>query len=280
MIQDIFPYQLKNAFCDSVPVLDDCLFSFLDGKVLLKNKPDGRKGLPSFKDLNLEIETINNLTLFLFTVDDVPVYLFQPKNINLAMSDHLQYCPVSDLSDIFPKWAYFAGITALHLEHWYSNNVYCGKCSSSMTKAQKQRALICQNCGHTIYPSIAPVVMVAVVNEDKLLLTKYSDRFLPQWVLISGFVEIGETLEEAAKREVFEETGVHIKNLKYFGSQPWGFSDSIIVGYIADLDGSDEINIDTKELAAAAWHRRSNLPKELTNISIAYEMMEALRVGS
>lgn len=141
-----------------------------------------------------------------------------------------------------------------------------------MTKAQKQRALICQNCGHTIYPSIAPVVMVAVVNEDKLLLTKYSDRFLPQWVLISGFVEIGETLEEAAKREVFEETGVHIKNLKYFGNQPWGFSDSIIVGYIADLDGSDEINIDTKELAAAAWHRRSNLPKELTNISIAYEL--------
>ena len=99
-------------------------------------------------------------------------------------------------------------------------------------------------------------------------------------MLISGFVETGETLEEAAKREVFEETGVYIKNLKYFGSQPWGFSDSIIVGYIAELDGSDDINIDTKELAAATWHRRSDLPKELTDISIAYEMMEALRVGN
>lgn len=67
MIQDIFPYQLKNAFCDSVPVLDDCLFSFRDGKVLLKVKPDGRKGLPSFKDLTLEMETVSNLALFLFT---------------------------------------------------------------------------------------------------------------------------------------------------------------------------------------------------------------------
>lgn len=129
-----------------------------------------------------------------------------------------------------------------------------------------------------VYPAIAPVVMVAVTNGDKLLMTKYADRPLFQWVLISGFVEIGETLEEAAKREVFEETGIRIKDLQYFGSQPWGFSNSIIVGYTAKLDGSDKIHLDTKELAMAAWHSRTDLPKELTDISITYEMIEALRI--
>lgn len=103
--------------------------------------------------------------------------------------------------------------------------------------------------------------------------------FLPQWVLIAGFVEIGETIEDAAKREVFEETGIRIKNLKYFGSQPWGFSGSVIMGFIAELDGSDTIHLDHKELADAVWHSRFQLPRELTDISITYEMIEALRLN-
>ena len=133
-------------------------------------------------------------------------------------------------------------------------------------------------CGNTVYPCIAPVVMVAVINGDKLLMTKYAGRSLPQWVLISGFVETGETLEEAAEREVFEETGIRIRDLQYFGSQPWGFSDSVIAGYTARLDGPDEIRLDRKELAEAEWHLRSRLPDELTDISIAHEMIESLRL--
>ena len=141
-----------------------------------------------------------------------------------------------------------------------------------------QRALVCPDCGNTVYPCIAPVVMVAVINGDKLLMTKYAGRSLPQWVLISGFAEIGKRLEEAAKREVFEETGIRIRDLQYFGSQPWGFSDSVIAGYTARLDGPDEIRLDRKELAEAEWHLRSRLPDELTDISIAHEMIESLRL--
>ena len=138
--------------------------------------------------------------------------------------------------------------------------------------------LHCPECGNTVYPGIAPVVMVAVTDGDRLLLTKYADRFLPQWVLISGFVEAGETLEEAAEREVYEETGIRIRDLQYFGSQPWGFSGSVIAGYTARLDGPDGIRLDRKELAAAEWHLRSRLPDELTDISIAHEMIESLRL--
>lgn len=120
--------------------------------------------------------------------------------------------------------------------------------------------------------------MVAVTDGDRLLMTKYGNRPLPQWVLVSGFVEAGETLEEAAEREVYEETGIRIRGLKYFGSQPWGFSGSVIAGYTAELDGSDQLRIDTGELSEAVWHPRSSLPKELTDISIAYEMIEAMRL--
>ena len=141
-----------------------------------------------------------------------------------------------------------------------------------------QRALACPECGNTVYPGIAPVVMVAVTDGDRLLMTKYADRSLPQWVLISGFVETGETLEEAAEREVYEETGIRIRDLRYFGSQPWGFSGSVIAGYTARLDGPDGIRLDRKELAAAEWHPRTGLPDGLTDISIAYEMIEALRL--
>lgn len=278
MIQDIFPHQLDHTFRHVSPVLDDFFLSFHNGMVLLRVREDGSKNLPSFKDLQQSIEEINDLVVFLFSVDDNSIYLVQSQDMVILEWNYLQYFPICDLCNIVPKWGYFAGVTALHLERWYEDNVYCGKCGDVMDRSEKERILICQNCGNVIYPHIAPVVMVAVINGDKLLMTKYADHFLTQWVLISGFVEIGETLEEAAKREVFEETGIHIKELKYFGSQPWGFSNSVIVGYIAKLDGSDEITIDSKELAAAKWHHRSNLPKELEDISITYEMIEALRI--
>lgn len=278
MIQDIFPSRLDHIFRNVVPTLEDCFFSFRNETVLLRIMEDGSRELPTFWDLQKPIEKIKDLTIFLFCVDDIPIYLLQPNDIIAVKGQYLRYFPVEDLNHILPEWAYFAGITALHLRNWYERNVYCGKCGEMMERNQKQRELTCRNCGNIVYPHIAPVVIVAVINEDRLLMTKYADRSLSQWVLISGFVEIGENLEEAAKREVFEETGIHIKDLKYFGSQPWGFSNSVIVGYIASLDGSDEIHLDKRELADAVWHPRSNLPKELTDISITYEMIEALRI--
>lgn len=278
MIQDIFPSRLEHTFRNLAPALEDCFFSFRNEKVLLRVREDGSRELPTFRDLQKPIEKIRDLTVFLFCVDDIPIYLLQPNDIVASEGQCLRYFPVESLNHILPEWVYFAGITALHLGHWYERNVYCGKCGDRMERNRNQRELTCHSCGSIVYPHIAPVVMVAVINEDRLLMTKYADRSLSQWVLISGFVEIGETLEEAAKREVFEETGIHIKDLKYFGSQPWGFSNSVIVGYIARLDGSDEIHLDKRELAVAEWHSRSNLPQELTDISIAYEMIEALRI--
>lgn len=277
MIQDISPYKLDNTYHETIPVSDDCFFPFGEMRCFYE-KEDGRMSLPSFRNLRRPVREMGSRAVFLFCMDTEPLYLLRLQEDVEPESRHLQYFPIEHLKHILPEWTYFAGITALHLGHWYEMNGYCGRCGSVMGRKKGQRTLVCPKCGNTIYPCIAPVVMVAVTNGDKLLMTKYADRPLPQWVLISGFVEIGETLEKAAEREVFEETGIHIRDLKYFGSQPWGFSDSVIVGYTARLDGSDEIHLDREELAEAKWHTRSGLPKELPDISIAYEMIESLRI--
>lgn len=279
MIQDIAPYRLHNEFQKIEPTPENCFFSFKEQKILLLSRQDGEYCLPTFRDLQQTLSDIADLVVYLFSIDDIPLYLVKSQDVLDLSGDRLEYAPIHMLTLAKPEWLYFAAATALHLGQWYAQNTYCGRCGSVMEHEPGQRAMICNSCGNIVYPKIAPVIMVAVVNGDKLLLTKYADRALPQWVLIAGFVEIGETIEDAAKREVFEETGIRIKNLKYFGSQPWGFSGSVIMGFIAELDGPDTIHLDHRELADAAWHSRFHLPRELEDVSITYEMMETLRLG-
>lgn len=279
MIQDISPYRLENTFQRINPAAENYFFSFSEQNVLLLSRKDGQLCLPTFRDLQQTLSDIEDLVVYLFSVDNTPLYLIKSQDLVTLNNGCLNYYPIHILAGLQPAWAYFAAVTALHLSRWYGQNTYCGKCGNVMEHSPVQRALICNNCGNIVYPQIAPVVIVAVVNDDKLLLTKYSDRTLPQWVLIYGFVEIGETIEDAARREVYEETGIKIKDLQYFGSQPWGLSGSVIMGYIAKLDGSDKIHLDCSELAEALWHPRSELPRELANTSITYELIEALRTN-
>ncbi len=278
MIQDISPYHLDNTFRSEKPKSDDYFFAFQDGNVLIHIRKDGCKTLPKFCDLQQPFEKIRKAAVFLFSINNRYIYLIIQPNIIKSNQNNIRYFPLCELKNALPKWVYFAGVTAQQFERWYEKNTFCGKCGGVTKKSTDKRALICPKCGNEIYPHIAPVVMAAVIKDDKLLMTKYACRTCSDWVLVSGFVELGETLEEAVKREVREETGIHIKSLRYFGSQPWGFSDSVIIGYIAEADGSDEIHIDTKELAAAEWHDRSALPNDLPDISIAYKMIEALRI--
>lgn len=250
MIQDISPYRLDTAYRGTAPVPDDCFFSFRGEDVLLRDMGDGHRSLPSFRDLGHPAGKMESRAVFLFRAGREPVYLLGQE---VSGCRGLGYFPICELKDVLPEWVFFAGATALHLSRWYEGNRYCGRCGGRMERKPGQRTLACPECRNTVYPGIAPVVMVAVTDGDRLLMTKYADRSLPQWVLISGFVEAGETLEEAAGREVYEETGIRIRDLRYFGSQPWGFSGSVIAGYTARLDGPDGIRLDRKELAAE-WH--------------------------
>ena len=102
----------------------------------------------------------------------------------------------------------------------------------------------CACCGNMVYPKIAPAVIVGVIYDNKILMTKYSDREYKKYALIAGFTEIGETAEETVRREVMEEVGLHVKNIRYYKSQPWALSGSLLAGFFCELDGDDTISRD------------------------------------
>ena len=171
------------------------------------------------------------------------------------------------------------GATATHLAHWESLNRFCGKCGHPMVRGEKERSMVCPKCGNVVYPRISPVVIVAVHNGDKLLMAHNIDNPNPRLFLISGFVEIGESLEQAVHREVLEEAGLRVKNVRYFGSQPWPFSDSLIAGFTAELDGDDTIHMQEAELSEAMWVRREDIPEYETDVSISCCLIENFRRG-
>ena len=118
-----------------------------------------------------------------------------------------------------------------------------------MKKDEKQRMLYCENCHAMEFPKICPAVIVGVTDGNRLLLTKYAGRQFKKYALVAGFAEIGETIEETVRREVMEEVGLKVKNITYYKSQPWSFTDTLLFGFYCEVDGSAEITLDEEELA-------------------------------
>lgn len=126
--------------------------------------------------------------------------------------------------------------------------------------------------------SLCPAVIVGVINGDKILMTKYADQTVTKrYSLIAGFAEIGETIEQTVQREVMEEVGVKVKNIKYYKSQPWAFTDTLLLGFFCQLDGSENITMDSTELSVAQWVSRDEMPNISDDISLTYEMMSIFK---
>ena len=137
----------------------------------------------------------------------------------------------------------------------------------------------CPSCGNHEYPVLCPAVIVGITNGDKIILSKYEGRSFKRYALIAGFAEIGETIEETVHREVMEEVGLKVKNLRYYKSQPWSFSSTLLCGFFCDVDGDTSITLDTNELALAEWFARENIPVEDDGISLTREMIRVFKHG-
>ena len=166
-----------------------------------------------------------------------------------------------------------------HLAVWYRKNRYCGSCGGDMRPAEAERALVCERCGSTVYPGISPAIIVAIVDGDRLLLARNANGVFRHYSLIAGFVEAGETLEQTVRREIAEEVGLRVRDIRYLGSQPWGISQSLMLGFCATLDGPAAITLQTSELADAQWFRGDELPEHAGSSSIAFEIIERFRSG-
>ena len=141
-------------------------------------------------------------------------------------------------------------------------------------------ASFCPKCGHTYYPRNSPVVIIAIVDGDRILLTRYNRGGYRRHSLVAGFVEIGETLEDAVRREVMEEVGLRVKNIRYCESQPWPFSSSLIAGFFADVDGDPTVHLNTDgqdELAEGVWVSRDELVLEDSGMSLTWDMIRKFK---
>lgn len=160
------------------------------------------------------------------------------------------------------------------LTAWRQNTRYCGRCSAQLKDHEILTAKVCPDCGQLIFPRIEPCIIVLVKRDGKILLAKHAQRNQDIYACVAGFIEAGESVEHAVSREIFEETGLRVKNIRYFGSQSWPFPSQLMLGFTAEWE-SGEIKVQEEEIADAQWFDPHQCPASPAPGSIAYRLIEA-----
>ncbi|MDR3758821.1 MULTISPECIES: NAD(+) diphosphatase [Enterocloster] len=277
MIQEIAPKTFDPAFRRQKPEDRDFLLHYEYNKVMLKKEGD-RLMIPTVGELLEEAPEIAAKAEYLFSIDD-RAYFGMP---DMAVPEFGGY--VMEGMQIFrkfdPMYQGFAGITGGQIYRFRESRKFCGRCGQRMEYSQTERAMVCPGCKQTEYPKISPAVIVAITNGDKLLMSRYAHGTYRHFALIAGYVEVGETFEECVRREVMEEVGLKVKNIRYYKSQPWAFSDTVMIGFTAELDGDDTIRLQEEELSEAGWYTRDQMEDYSPCISVGHEMMRAFKSGT
>lgn len=274
MIQDISPHQFHVEFYNEKVQAQDRVLAFKAGQLLLRGTDE--IDFPYFEECP---ESAGAQMIYLFAIDEMKFFYWQipEEKEEKFIQEGFRFAKRREFRHLAPKHLAFAAVTACMLDGWYTSNRYCGRCAEELFHDKKERMLRCPECGNQIYPRINPAVIVAVTCGDKLLLTTYKGREYKNYALVAGFTEIGESFEDTVRREVMEEAGLKVKNIRYYGSQPWAFADNILAGYFCEVDGSAEIRMDEEELATAGFFARDEIPVEYTDSSLTNEMICAFK---
>ena len=282
MLQDLSSGRLENEFRNLQPQADDIVLCFQNQQMLLRKTSEGGNAFPVFSEAFTWAENWSSWFADGFR------YVFRMKGQNYfvwlgnipeeSYADY-RFEPVRSFREILTKEQYYATMTAWHLYNWYRSNKFCGNCGSKTHHDAAERMLRCPHCGNMIFPRISPAVIVGITDGDRLLMSKYAGRGYTRYALIAGYTEIGETMEQTVQREVMEEVGLKVKNIRYYKSQPWGIDGNVLMGFYCDLDGDDTIHIDEKELALAEWHHRGALPAKDDGLTLTREMIRVFDEG-
>lgn len=282
MLQDLAFGRLENEYKDLSPTGEDVVICVADGGILLHRNRDDSLVLPVWSAVKEWAAAWPHWNEKPFRY----IFRLQERNYFLWMGD-AGTCPDPDfhyeqargLRQLQSKELCFAAMTAWHLYNWYRNNRYCGCCGTATVHDEKERMVRCPQCGNMIFPRISPAVIIAVTDGDRLLLSKYAGRNYTRYALLAGYTEIGETLEQTVSREVMEEVGLKVKNLRYYKSQPWGVDGNVLMGFYCDLDGDSTVHLDETELALAQWFDRRQIPAHDDGISLTREMIRIFEEG-
>ncbi|MBQ6551791.1 MAG: NAD(+) diphosphatase [Lachnospiraceae bacterium] len=296
MLHEIAPYQYHIEFKTEDPAPDDFLCLFQDGKILARETEE--LSLPTAAEMEPYLTGLS-LDAPLFTTAPGGRYTFfcsiDTRNffgipgVSVNAPEGFYYRPTRELRMVTPQHIVYGAMMATQLNLWYVTHAYCGKCGKRNGHSGKERALVCPDCGNVIYPQISPSVIIGIKNGNKLLCTQYNPMHNPgarmphpakrSYALVAGYIESGETPEDAVRRETMEEVGIRVKNLRYYKSQPWPFSSSLLLGYTCEVDGDDTITLEEDELSLAEWVEREDLPDRSRDISLTSEIMETFRTG-
>lgn len=266
MIQDIEPHEFHNEYVPSEPQTGDYLLDFNEQGILIRENEDGTLEVPEYQG-EKEVQ-------FLFTLDEKKYFLAK----KVKTDSSYQRMTLREVRGRRPKEVVFAIMTGYHLFRWYEEHRFCGGCGERLCHSKTERMLYCPSCGQMHYPTIAPAIIVGVIHEDKILVTQYAGRNYKKDALIAGFTEIGETLEQTVKREVMEEVGLSVKNIVYYKNQPWGMACNLLVGFFAELEGDEQICLDTSELSVGKWVRRLDMEVVQEDFSLTREMMNVFAI--
>ena len=273
MIQDIGDHTYHVEYRPVPLARDGILLSYRGREILVKLTGEKSFTYPTYSDY---ADMGEDRFRWLFAEDRQQFYLAEEA---LPEKDGFAYVNIFFMRGASPRHLAFAGVVGLSLSVWYSNHRFCGHCGRPMKHSDKERMVHCDACHTMIYPRICPAGIVAVRHVDTLLVSKYAGREYKNVALLAGFAEVGESIEDTVLREVMEEVGIKVKNLTFYKSQPWCFTDTLLLGFFCDLDGDDTLKVDHRELATAEWIDRQDIPDDVEKASLTMEMMTLFKKG-
>ncbi len=250
---------------------ESALWFIFDRGHLLTKINNNQLGVPDTADLeSLGISPSDSL--YLGSLDGQPCYAGALET-DTAVDENFELLNLRTLFGSLPDPLFWVAGRGNQFVYWYQSHRYCGKCGHETDDKTDERAKICPRCQHIYYPRLSPAVIVAIIRDNRILLARNRNFKGSFYSVLAGFVEPGESLEECVEREIKEEVGIAVKNIRYFGSQPWPFPDSLMIGFVSDYD-SGKIAIDGSEIVEAAWFSKDELPQIPPKISIARQLID------
>ena len=245
-------------------------FVFCKGDLLLEKTTDGQYTIPYQEEAPTALKEWTNVhTITPFGDDDVRTYTIDGPVID---NPRYEMCGLRATYNKLPHDLYQIAGKCQEILYWDANTRFCGVCGGPM-KMNTEISKRCTHCGKEIWPLLATAIIVLIHREDKVLLVHARNFRGKFFGLVAGFVETGETLEEAVVREVHEEVGIKIKNIRYFASQPWPYPFGLMVGFTADYAGG-EVHLQKEELSQGGWFTRDNMPPIPDKASIARRLID------
>ncbi|HEY8889627.1 MAG TPA: NAD(+) diphosphatase [Clostridium sp.] len=258
----------KPSVVATLPVTNNDMYFLFCKDTLLVKSENNKAIIPAIKDLqNLNLKNIQ----YIGSINDENCFCGEVTNDALIPSN-MYFSTLKALTHQLSEDMFWVGGRAQQIINFNIDHKYCGRCGTLAQNVDGERAKRCPKCGLTNYPRISPAIIVAVLKEGRLLLAHNNESPKDLYSVVAGFVEVGETFEECVAREVHEETGIIVKNIKYFGNQPWPFPNSLMIGFTAEY-ASGEIQVDGKEIGHADWYNSTSMPLTPDSISIAKKLI-------